>query len=242
MDFEQHITLENFIGQAMAIDLLKISIEAAKMRNEDLGHFLLSGPRGSGKHTLVNAIINESNANIRNSSFNAIRNASDLTAILTNLEEHDFLVLENFDAIPQDCVELLCSAMDDFCINIVIGKGPGAQSICLDLVKFTLIGIMDTKIALPQKLVHCFSNLITLCDYSTEELVNLSQKYCENAGVLITNDAARALALYAEGSNRRLTNALKKARDFAIVTNQGVIDHIIAQKAINCMVDYDIAL
>ena len=150
----EKVTLDTFIGQSKTIEALKVSIAAAKMREETLGHVLLSGPRGSGKCTLAISIADELGSTMHISSFNAIRNASDLAAILTNLEVGDILVIENFDAIRQDCVELLCTAMESFCMDIIIGKGPTARSIRLDLPAFTLIGIMDVKRKLPEKLLQ----------------------------------------------------------------------------------------
>lgn len=148
------------------------------MRNEILGHMLFVGPRGSGKNTLINAIVNEINTTMRISSFNAIRNVSDLAATLTNLESDSILVIENFDAIKHDCAELLCTAMEDCCIDIIIGKGPTARSVRLDLPPFILIGVMDVNSKVPDNLLSCFSACYYLSDYSTDELVQLSKKWC----------------------------------------------------------------
>ena len=239
MNYEtyERVTLDTFIGQTKIIETLKITICAAKMREETLGHILLSGPRGCGKGTLVIAIAAELDVPIRISSFNAIRNASDLAAILTNLAEGDILVIENFDAIRQDCVELLCTAMESFCMDIIIGKGPTARSIRLDLPAFTLIGVMDVKRKLPEKLLSCFSICASLTDYSTHELIQLAQKWCFVQSTEITDSALEKIALYADGSNRKLTNTLKRARDFATITNNGVISPEIADKTINSLSD-----
>lgn len=233
------VTLDTFIGQSKISETLKVSISAAKIRKETLGHILLSGPRGSGKGTLVNAIAAELDTSIHISSFNAIRNASDFAAILTNLSEGNILVIENFDAIRQDCVELLCTAMESFCMDIIIGKGPTARSIRLDLPAFTLIGVMDVKRKLPEKLLSCFSICASLTDYSTHELIQLAQKWCAMQSTEITGSALEKIALYADGSNRKLTNTLKRARDFAIITNNGVISPEIADKTINSLSDND---
>lgn len=233
------ITLDKFVGQSKTIENLKISIAAAKMRQETLGHILLSGPRGCGKDTLVNAIAEELGVPVHITSFNAIRNASDFAAILTNLSEGDILVIENFDAIRQDCVELLCTAMESFCMDIIIGKGPTARSIRLDLPAFTLIGVMDVKRKLPEKLLSCFSICASLTDYSTHELIQLAQKWCFVQSTEITDSALEKIALYADGSNRKLMNTLKRARDFSIITNNGVISPEIADKTINSLSDND---
>ena len=167
--------MDTFIGQSKTIETLKVSIAAAKMREEPLGHVLLSGPRGSGKATLAISIADELGSTMRISSFNAIQNSSDLAAILTSLAVGDILVIENFDGIRQDCVELLCTALESFCMDIIIGKGPTARSIRLDLPAFTLIGVMDVKRKLPEKLLSCFSICESLTDYSTHELIQLAQ-------------------------------------------------------------------
>lgn len=231
----KYITLDTFIGQTPIIETLKVSIAAAKMRNEILGHILLCGPRGCGKDTLIDAIADELGVCKRVSSFNAIRNVSDLAMTLTNLEEGNILVIENFDAIRQDCIELLCTAMEDFYIDIIIGKGPAARSIRLDLPVFTLVGIMDTQIKLPEKLLSCFSVCTILSDYATDELIQLARKWCVLNSANITDDAAKRIALYADGSNRKLTNALKRARDFASVINNGVINVDIADKTVESL-------
>ena len=236
----ESVTLDSFIGQTKTIETLRISISAAKMRQETLGHILLSGPRGCGKDTLVNAIAEELGVPVHITSFNAIRNASDFAAILTNLSEGDILVIENFDAIRQDCVELLCTAMESFCMDIIIGKGPTARSIRLDLPVFTLIGVMDIKRKLPEKLLSCFSVCSSFSDYSTEELVQLATKWCSVHSLKVTDDALEKISLYANGSNRKLTNTLKRGRDFAVITNNGVISLEVADKTICSLSDNDL--
>lgn len=241
MDYETSkiVTLDTFIGQSQIIETLRVSIAAAKMHEEALGHILLSGPRGCGKETLVNAIAEELGVPVHISSFNAIRSTSDLAAILTNLTEGNILVLENFDAIRQDCIELLCAAMESFCMDIIIGKGPAARSIRLDLPAFTLIGVMDTKRKLPEKLKSCFSVCSSFSDYSTQELIQIAKKWCTIHSLEITADALEKVSLYANGSNRKLTNTLKRARDFAVITNNGIISSKVIDKTIDSFSDSD---
>lgn len=235
----ERITLDTFIGQTKITETLKISISAAKIRKESFGHILLSGPRGCGKKTLINAIAEELGVPVHVSSFNAIRSASDLAAILTNLTEGNILVLENFDAIRQDCIELLCAAMENFCLDIIIGKGPTARNIRIDLPAFTLIGVMDIKRKLPKKLMSCFSVCSSFSDYSTQELIQLASKWCSVHSLRFTDDALEKISLYANGSNRKLTNTLKRARDFAVITNNGVICSEVADKTIDSFSDSD---
>lgn len=236
----ERITVDTFIGQTKITETLKISISAAKMRKEALGHILLSGPRGCGKDTLVNAIAEELGVPMHITSFNAIRNASDFAAILNNLSKGDILVIENFDAIKQDCVELLCTAMESFCIDIIIGKGPAARSVRLDLPAFTLIGVMDIKRKLPEKLLSCFSVCSSFSDYSVQELMQLATKWCSFHSLKVTDDALEKISLYANGSNRKLTNILKRARDFAVITNNGIISPEVADKTICSLSDNDL--
>ena len=238
-DVNVHVTLDTFIGQQNIIENLKISIAAAKMRKETLGHILLSGSKGSGKSALAYAVADELNVNISISSFNEIRTPSDLAAVLTSLNEGDVLIVENFDAITPECAELFYSAMKMFCMNVVVGKGPSARNIRLDLPSFTLIAIMDIKRSVIPKLMDCFFLNIALMGYSTDELIQLAKRWSLLNNTDITDEAAKIIALYADGSNRRLTNVLKRARDFATIINNGTINLDVADKTINAMLSSD---
>lgn len=233
MSSNERVKLNQFIGQKAAIDSLKISIEAAKIKNEILSHVLLIGERGSGKQTLAYAIADDLKANIHSISMRAIKKDSDLAAILTNLCPGDVLLAENFGAIKPDCVDLLCTAMDSFSMDIIIGKGPGARNVKLELPAFTLIATMDENNELPQKIINCFPLKFDLVEYSHTELGVLSKIFASQLEVSITEEASMIIAETADGSYRKMINLLKRARDFAIVKNNGNIDEDTAKKTIS---------
>ena len=232
------VTLDSFIGQSKAITLLKTSIESAKLRGESLGHTLIVGERGSGKHTLAEAIAVELNASVRSTSFYAIKTASDLTAVLTNLGEGEILLIDNFDSISKDCLELLPSAMDDFSMNIVIGKGHSSRSINLQLPIFTLIALCEDLNAVPKRIRTCFSIIANLEEYSLDELVQLVNINASRMNVKVEEKAAILLAMNANGSYRVITNSIKRARDFALIKNNGIISEEIANEVVELMGSY----
>lgn len=225
-------TLDSFIGQQSLIDTLKVCIAAAKLRNESLGHILLTGPSGSGKSTLAEAIAAELNTNIKVISFNVIKRESDLVAILTSIGEGEVLFAENFGSIRNDCVEILYTALDSFCMDLVIGKGPTARSVRLDLPAFTFIATMDEPCRLPAKLVDCFLVNWKMESYTVAESVVLAMRCADQMSVKITDEAAEYLAAYSKGSYRKLKSVLKRARDFATIRGNGIIDMTIAQNTI----------
>lgn len=227
-----HISLDTFVGQQKLTELLKVSISATKMRGEALSHVLLTGPRGSGKSTLATVIAQELGVNVRAISFNTVKNASDLAAILTNLCEGEVLLAENFDSIRNECVEVLSTAMDGFYMDMVIGKGPMARSVRIDLPKFTVIATMDAPKTLPNQLMSCFLITWKMEDYSVNELKELANRCAAQLNVTITDDAAEKVAEHSKGSYRQLTNVMKRARDFAMVKGDGIIDSAILQSTI----------
>lgn len=231
------ISLHSFIGQSSIVETLKVGVASAKIRKEQLGHVLLTGPRGSGKSTLAKAIANDLSVGLRAISVRAIKSESDFAAILTNIEPGDVLLCENINSIRQDCVELLCTAMEDFCLDIVIGKGPGARSIRLDLPPFTLVATIDEKIELPDKLKCCFTYNAVMASYSTDELIELARNCANNLEIKISEQGANALAMSANGDYRKLFNAVKRARDFAIVKGNGEITESIVNETISCIID-----
>ena len=215
--------LNSFVGQQRLTNILKIAVVSSQQREGVLSHILLTGPRGSGKSTLAKAVAYELGVNIKTISFNSIRSASDLAAILTSVGDREVILAESFDSIKQDCIEVLVTAMESFCINIVIGKGAGARSVCIDLPRFTLIATMDTQKTLPNKLVTCFPIIWQMEDYSANDLKKLAKRYVHLLNVEITDEAAEEIAKHSQGSYRQLTNMMKRARDFAIVKGNGKI-------------------
>ena len=236
---QEAITLDKFIGQTKAVDLLKTAIQSSKLRNETLGHILITGDRGSGKHTLSEAISLEMEMPVRSTSFYAVKTASDLAAVLTNIGESDILLIDNFELINKECIELLSSAMDEFSIDIVIGKGPSSRSIKLPLPQFTLIALSEDYEQIPKKIRSCFSIKVNFIEYTSNELVQLIFMNATQMNVKIDPKAAEILAEHARGSYRVITHSIKRARDFALIKNNGLISEDIATEVIDLMGSYD---
>ena len=239
---KQVVTLDEFIGQSKTVETLKISIAAAKKRKEPLGHILLTGSEGSGKNTLVNAIVKEYDVDIKRINIKDFRKESDLGVVYTNVLDGSFLIIEEIDEIRQDLVNFLCSAMEDARASITIGKGLTAKTIELDMPHITVIGIAETKHKLPKKLAQCFDIDAKFTEYSEDELYKLAKKWCYLNKSEITDEAATKIAIYSEGSSKLLHRAIKRARDFADVYNNGIIDINIIDKAIANLSDKDFIL
>ncbi len=225
--------LEDYIGQDKAKDNLKIYIEAAKQRAESLDHVLLYGPPGLGKTTLSNIIATELGVNIRITSGPAIEKQGDLAAILTNLAEGDVLFIDEIHRLSRSVEEILYPAMEDFAIDIIIGKGPAARSIRIDLPRFTLIGATTRAGQLTTPLRDRFGVLLKLELYTPEELATIVRR---NAGILemaITDDGAMEIASRSRGTPRIANRLLKRVRDFAQVMGDGTINSEIANYALN---------
>ncbi len=234
---EKLITLDSFIGQQKNIDILKTSILSSKMYNEQLHHILLVGPIGSGKKTLANAVVSELNAQCRNISFNVIKRDSDLVAILTSVNNGDVIIAENIDAIKSECAKILGSAMEDYFLDVIIGKGTAARSVRIDLPQFTLIAMMTSQIKLPESLGSCFPIRLRMDEYSHNDMKELVKIHAKDLKITIVNEAVEIIASFAEGSHQKLLNMLKRARDFAIVKNNGVISCEIANLTIESLME-----
>ena len=224
--------LEDYIGQDKAKENLKIYIEAAKKRGESLDHVLLYGPPGLGKTTLSNIIATEMGVNIRITSGPAIEKQGDLAAILTNLAEGDVLFIDEIHRLSRSVEEILYPAMEDFAIDIIIGKGPAARSIRIDLPRFTLIGATTRAGQLTTPLRDRFGVLLKLELYTPEELATIVRR---NAGILemdITDDGAMEIASRSRGTPRIANRLLKRVRDFAQVMGDGTINSEIANYAL----------
>ena len=227
--------LEEYIGQKKAKENLEIYIEAAKARKEALDHVLLYGPPGLGKTTLAGIIANEMGVNIRITSGPAIEKAGDLAAILTNLSEHDILFIDEIHRMSRTVEEILYPAMEDYALDIIIGKGPSAKSIRIDLPKFTLIGATTRAGLLSAPLRDRFGVISRLELYSVEELTEIVKRSAGLLEVAIDNDGAAEIASRSRGTPRLANRFLKRVRDFAQVKANGVITYEVASMALERM-------
>lgn len=227
--------LEDYIGQDKAKENLRIYIEAAKQRHETLDHVLLYGPPGLGKTTLSNIIATEMGVNIRITSGPAIEKQGDLAALLTNLNEGDVLFIDEIHRLSKSVEEILYPAMEDFALDIIIGKGPAARSIRIDLPHFTLIGATTRAGQLSTPLRDRFGVVLRLELYTPEELATIVRR---SAGILdmsISDDGAYEIASRSRGTPRIANRLLKRVRDYAQIKGDGNIDSNIANYALQCL-------
>lgn len=225
-------TLNDYIGQDRAKENLKIYIEAAKLRGESLDHVLLYGPPGLGKTTLSNIIANEMGVNIRVTSGPAIEKQGDLAALLTNLQEGDVLFIDEIHRLSRSIEEILYPAMEDNALDIIIGKGPSARSIRIDLPRFTLIGATTRAGQLTTPLRDRFGVLLKLELYTPDELQTIVTRSAGILGFDITPDGAKEIASRSRGTPRVANRLLKRVRDFAQVSGKTAIDKEIASFAL----------
>lgn len=228
-------SLDDYLGQEKAKEQLKIFIEAARSRNEQLDHVLLYGPPGLGKTTLASIIANEMGVNLRITSGPAIERAGDLAAILTNLNENDVLFIDEIHRINRSVEEVLYSAMEDFCLDIIIGKGPSARSIRLDLPKFTLIGATTRAGMLTNPLRDRFGVICKLDYYTVDELAKIVVRSSEILGADIQIGGATEIARRSRGTPRIANRLLKRVRDYAQVRANGDINDDVANKALELL-------
>ena len=226
-------SLDDYIGQEKVKENLKVYIDAAKMRNDPLDHVLLYGPPGLGKTTLSNIIANEMGVNIRVTSGPAIEKTGDLVALLTSLEKGDVLFIDEIHRLSRTVEEILYPAMEDFAVDIIIGKGPSARSIRLDLPKFTLIGATTRAGQLTTPLRDRFGVVLKLELYTPEELATIVSRSASILGIDITEQGAYEIASRSRGTPRIANRLLKRVRDFAQVKGKDVIDNEIAQYALD---------
>lgn len=225
--------LNEYIGQERAKENLRIFIQAAKMRGESLDHVLLHGPPGLGKTTLAAVIANEMGVNMRITSGPTIEKPGDLAALLTNLQENDILFVDEIHRMNRAVEEILYPAMEDFAIDIIIGKGPSANSIRLDLPKFTLIGATTRSGQLSAPLRDRFGAVLRLELYTPEELRRIVERSAGILGISIEHDGAEEIARRSRGTPRIANRILRRVRDFAQVTADGVITRQVADEALN---------
>ncbi len=225
--------LEDYIGQEKVKENLKIYIEAAKQRNDPLDHVLLYGPPGLGKTTLSNIIAAEMGVNIRITSGPAIEKQGDLAAILTNLNEGDVLFIDEIHRLSRSVEEILYPAMEDYALDIIIGKGPAARSIRIDLPRFTLVGATTRAGQMTTPLRDRFGVILKLELYTPEELATIIRRNATILGMEISDDGAIEIASRSRGTPRIANRLLKRVRDFAQVQGDGTIDSNIANYALN---------
>ena len=227
--------LSDYIGQQNAKENLKIFIDAARLRGEPLDHVLFYGPPGLGKTTLAGIIANELGVDIKITSGPAIGRAGDLAAILTNLNENDVLFIDEIHRLNRSVEEVLYSAMEDYALDIIIGKGPSARSIRLDLAKFTLIGATTRAGSLSAPLRDRFGVISKFEMYTTEELKKILARTAGILGVEVDDESLTEMARRSRGTPRVANRMLKRIRDFSQVRGNGIIDINITREGLNAL-------
>ena len=227
--------LDEYIGQSKIKDNLMVFIEAAKERKEALDHVLLYGPPGLGKTTLSNIIAKELGVNFKITSGPAVEKAGDLAAILTNLGEYDVLFIDEIHRLNKSVEEILYSAMEDYALDIIIGKGPSARSLRIDLPKFTLVGATTRVGLLSSPLRDRFGIINKLEMYTEEELTKITIRSANILGIEIEEEGAKEIAKRARGTPRIANRLLKRVRDFAQIRGNGIIRRDISSESLDLL-------
>ncbi|MFZ2494912.1 MAG: Holliday junction branch migration DNA helicase RuvB [Candidatus Saccharimonadales bacterium] len=228
-------TFSEYIGQERLKKNLKLAIDAAKKRSEPIDHVLLYGPPGLGKTTMASVIANEMGVGLRVTAGPAIERAGDLASILTNLQDNDILFIDEIHRLSRTVEEVLYSAMEDYKLDIVIGKGPAARSIRLDLPKFTVIGATTRTGSLAAPLRDRFGHLYRLEFYTTDEISRIISRSASILGATIVPESAHMLSTRARLTPRIANRLLKRVRDYADVNGDGIIDMVMTTKALQMM-------
>lgn len=224
--------LDEFFGQDHIKNNLKVFIEAAKKRNEALDHTLFYGPPGLGKTSLANIISKEMGVHFKSTSGPALMKAADLAAILTNLQENDVLFIDEIHRLSTNIEEVLYSAMEDFALDIIIGEGPAARSVRINLPKFTLIGATTRLGLLSNPLRDRFGIPLRLKFYNTDELIKIINRAANLLNTEITTEGAEEIAKRSRGTPRIALRLMRRVRDFAIIESNGVIDENISDSSL----------
>ncbi|GAB6108798.1 Holliday junction branch migration DNA helicase RuvB [Fusibacter bizertensis] len=227
--------ISEYVGQEKTKEKLNIFMKAAKMRSEPLDHVLLYGPPGLGKTTLSHIIAEEMNVDIKITSGPAIERPGDLAAILTSLKENDVLFIDEIHRLSRQVEEVLYPAMEDYAIDIVIGKGPGARSVRLELPKFTLVGATTRAGQLTAPLRDRFGVICKLDLYNVEELSGIIRRSADVLRVPMEDDAVVELAMRSRGTPRIVNRLLKRVRDYAMVKADGFVTRQIAKQALDLL-------
>ena len=228
-------SFEEYVGQDRLKKNLRLAIDAAKKRDEPLDHVLLNGPPGLGKTTMASVIANEMGRNIRVTSGPAIEKAGDLASILTNLQDGDILFIDEIHRLGRAVEEVLYSAMEDYKLDIMIGKGPAARSVRLDLPKFTVIGATTRAGALAAPLRDRFGHIFRLEFYDTVEISQIITRAASILGNKIDDASAQTLSTRARLTPRIANRLLKRVRDYADVNGDGIIDSVVTKKALEML-------
>lgn len=226
---------DSYIGQKKLKENLKLAIEASKKREEPIDHVLLYGPPGLGKTTMASVIANEMGAQIRITSGPAIERSGDLASLLTNLKDNDILFIDEIHRLNRAVEEVLYSAMEDFKIDVMIGKGPSARSLRLDLPKFTIIGATTRAGSLAAPLRDRFGLIHRLEFYKPEEIERIIKRAAKILDVKINDEAASKLATRSRLTPRIANRLLKRVRDYADVNGDGIIDTVMTTKALDLL-------